>query len=109
MANPKGNEATLKKFQSKWHSGETRTIRVPVVLADQILEYAHNLDEAVTQENEAKNSYAIANQVIIPHDTLTQVIKVLELIEDSKRFSRELRAKLTLEVVEPLKALTQVD
>lgn len=109
MANPKGNEATLKKFQAKWRNGATRTIRVPITLADQILEYAHNLDEAVTQENRAKSSYAIANQVTIPHDTLTQVINLLELIENSKRFSRELRAKLTLDVIEPLKALTQVN
>lgn len=105
MANPKGNEATLKKFQPKWHSGETRTIRVPVALADQILDYAHNLDEAVTQENEAKNSYAIANQVTISYDTLTQVIEVLEQIDNSKRFTQPLRAKLLMQVIEPLKAL----
>lgn len=105
MANPRGNEATLKKFQPKWHSGQTRTIRVPIVLAEQILEYAHNLDEAVTQENQDKETYAIANQVIIPTDTLTQVIEILEEIENSTRFTRHLRANLLLRVIEPLKVL----
>jgi hypothetical protein len=109
MANPKGNEATLKKFQPKWQNGATRTIRVPIALADQILEYAHKIDESATQVNNLEVSNAIANQATIPHDTLTQVIDVLESIENSKRFSRELRAKLTLDVIEPLKALTQVN
>ena len=33
------------KFKSKWNNGKTRTIRVPVRLADQVLDYAHQLDE----------------------------------------------------------------
>lgn len=109
MANPKGHEATLKKFKPKWHSGETRTIRVPIAIADQILEYAHNLDEALTQENQVKDSYRATNQITIPYDTLTQVIEVLELIDNSNRFTQQLRAKLSIQVIEPLKSLTQVE
>ena len=33
------------KFKSKWNNGKTRTIRVPVTLADQVLDYAHQLDD----------------------------------------------------------------
>lgn len=109
MPNPKGHEATLNKFKPKWHNGETRTIRVPIALADQILEYAHNLDEAVTQENRAKESFAIAIPVTIERNTLTQVLEVLEQISNSNRFTRQLRAKLVTQVFEPLKSLTQAN
>ena len=49
MANPKGNEASLKdsRFKAAWRSGTTRTIRVPVVLAEDVLEYAHRLDDGI--------------------------------------------------------------
>ena len=41
--NPKSKE-NLKMYQSKWNNGKTRTIRVPVALADQVLDYARQLD-----------------------------------------------------------------
>ena len=44
MANPKGNEATLTKFQPKWRSGKTQTIRVPIAIADLVLEAAQEID-----------------------------------------------------------------
>jgi len=44
MANPKGNPATLRKYQPKWKHGQTTVIRVPVALVDQIMDYAHRLD-----------------------------------------------------------------
>ena len=49
MANPKGNEAALKatRYKAAWKSGSTRTIRVPVVLADATLDYAHRLDDGI--------------------------------------------------------------
>jgi hypothetical protein len=45
MTNLKGNEASLAKFKPQWRNGVTKTIRVPVILADKILEYARELDE----------------------------------------------------------------
>lgn len=36
--------ANLKHFEGKWKSGPTRTIRVPIELADEILAYARRLD-----------------------------------------------------------------
>jgi hypothetical protein len=44
MANPHGNIATLESYKAAWRSGKTRTIRVPIVLADKILEYANKID-----------------------------------------------------------------
>ena len=75
MANPKGNTATLKPYQAKWNSGQTRTIRVPVVLADQVLEYAHKLDsgESLTQVNQAITT----QKGEASGESLTQVIQIL--------------------------------
>jgi hypothetical protein len=36
--------ANLKHFEGKWQHGQTRTIRVPVALADRILAFARQLD-----------------------------------------------------------------
>jgi hypothetical protein len=45
MSNPKGNESTLVKFKNKWNSGATKTIRVPIAITEQVLEYARELDK----------------------------------------------------------------
>lgn len=100
MSNPKGNEATLKKFKPKWYNGTTQTIRVPIALADQVLEYAHKLDESPSQVNEIS---------INLKETLTQVIQLLEIISISDRFTKRLRERLKAEAIAPLKALTQVN
>lgn len=36
--------ANLKHYEGKWQSGKTRTIRVPIALADVTLSYARQLD-----------------------------------------------------------------
>ena len=46
MSNPKGNEKSLIKFKQKWRLGKTKTIRVPVAIADEVLNYARQLDES---------------------------------------------------------------
>ena len=51
MANPDGNIATLKHYEPKWKSGATRTIRVPVALANRLLKIARELDNHTTQVN----------------------------------------------------------
>lgn len=40
----KSSLANLKHFEGKWKSGPTRTIRVAIALADEILAYARRLD-----------------------------------------------------------------
>ena len=49
MPNPKGHEESIKdsRFKSAWQSGSTRTIRVPIALADATLEYARQLDRGI--------------------------------------------------------------
>ena len=57
MANIKGNIESLKPYENKWRSGKTQTIRVPIVLAEQILIAAHKLDtdETLVTEDEIIN------------------------------------------------------
>jgi hypothetical protein len=76
MPNYKGNEATLKKYQPKWRTGATQTIRVPVALADQILSYAHQLDEGLTESNSPAS---------LDNESLTQVIEWLEDVKQTKK------------------------
>lgn len=101
MPNPKGNVQTLKKYQPKWKSGETRTIRVPTTLADQILDYAHQLDEGVIASSQP-------NQIDLNH--LLQVITWLEDVEQTPRnnFSKEKKG-LVRKAIEELKTLSQVN
>lgn len=108
MSNPKGNEASLKKFKPKWRSGETRTIRVPIALTDEILEYAHKLDESPSQVNEVTKVDSLDLASSDAEETLTRVIEVLEVILLLDRFTKRHRVKVRDEVVEPLKALLQV-
>ena len=46
MPNPKGHEDSIRdsRFKAAWQSGPTRTIRVPIALAEVTLEYARQLD-----------------------------------------------------------------
>lgn len=95
MPNYKGNEATLTKYKPKWRSGNTQTIRVPIALADQILDYAHQLDEGMIRINT---------------NSLVTVISLLEAVEQTPRnnFSREKKA-LVRQAIEQLKSLSQVN
>src|SRR4028119_66652 len=49
MPNPKGHEDSIKdsRFKTAWQSGPTRTIRVPIALAEVTLEYARQLDRGI--------------------------------------------------------------
>lgn len=101
MPNYKGNEATLTKYKPKWKSGETRTIRVPVALAEQILNYAHQIDEGVTVSNQSMN---------LNIESVTQVIEWLEDVGKTPRnnFSKQKR-ELVQRAIITLKSLSQVN
>jgi hypothetical protein len=55
MPNPKGHEDSIKdsRFKAAWYSGRTRTIRVPIVLADATLDYARQLDNKLEPRDTA--------------------------------------------------------
>lgn len=56
----------------KWKHGRTKTIRVPEVLANQILEYAHKIDDGVIIEHETSSNPVTENPV-----TSNQPIKII--------------------------------
>ena len=56
MPNPKGHEDSIKdsRFKAAWQSGPTRTIRVPIALAEVTLEYARQLDRGIEPHDTAE-------------------------------------------------------
>ncbi|MEH1772447.1 MAG: hypothetical protein V7K64_01755 [Nostoc sp.] len=50
MLKPPGKNTT--SWQPAWNNGKTRTIRVPVVLAEQILEYAYAVDSGLVMDQQ---------------------------------------------------------
>jgi hypothetical protein len=56
MPNPKGHEDSIKdsRFKAAWQSGPTRTIRVPIALAEVTLEYARQLDRGLEPRDTAQ-------------------------------------------------------
>jgi hypothetical protein len=56
MPNFKGHEDSIKdsRFKAAWQSGPTRTIRVPIALAEVTLEYARQLDRSNESRDTAK-------------------------------------------------------
>lgn len=73
---PRSSDGSLAHLlQPKWKSGQTRTIRVPVVLAQELLDIAHKLDEGesleLTQDNGNKGevqhkAIALLKEAITP-------------------------------------------
>ena len=56
---PRSSDGSLDHLlKPKWKQGKTRTIRVPKVLADQLLDIAHHLDDGgkidLTQDNKTE-------------------------------------------------------
>ena len=58
MPNPTGHTDSIKdsRFKAAWQSGPTRTIRVPIALADITLEYARQLDKGIEPRDTAQSS-----------------------------------------------------
>ena len=75
MPNPKGHEDSIKdsRFKAAWQSGPTRTIRVPIALADATLEYARQLDRGI-EPRDTSEIFACGTDAIItePHDTMVK-------------------------------------
>ena len=70
---PRSSDGSLAHLlQPKWKQGKTRTIRVPKVLAEQLLEIAHHLDAGgkidLTQDNKAAQT---SNSIELTQDNNT--------------------------------------
>jgi hypothetical protein len=72
MPNPKGHFESIKdsRFKAGWQSGPTRTIRVPIALADATLEYARQLDRGIEPRDTSEMFDGGTDAVITePRDT----------------------------------------
>ena len=99
---PRSSDGSVAHLlQPKWNLGKTRTIRVPKVLADQLLEIAHHLDSGglidLTQDNKASET---SNRIDLTQynatanhpspDDLTQDLQ-LDLEVERERFLASLK------------------
>jgi hypothetical protein len=85
MPNPKGHEDSIKdsRFKAAWHSGPTRTIRVPIALADATLDYARQLDRRTESHDTSINDNIKANSVVAEsHDTRGKITNQLSNLVD---------------------------
>lgn len=91
----RGNLATLKHFAPKWRSGATQTVRVPIALVDQVVEYARLLDAGEASPDGVTDS----NQLL-------QVIQILEEVNETPRNNFGVKPKARLrEAIELLNSL----
>jgi len=83
MPNPKGHEDSIKdsRFKAAWQSGPTRTIRVPIALAEVTLEYARQLDQGIEPRD-----------TMIQSDSLTH--SKVDYIVSESRDTAQLQAEL---------------
>ena len=108
MPNPKGHEDSIKdsRFKAAWQSGPTRTIRVPIALAEVTLEYARQLDQGIEPrdtmiQSDSPTHSKVDNIVSEPRDT-AQIQAELEslranydaLLETSARVTAKLREEV---------------
>jgi hypothetical protein len=108
MPNPKGHEDSIKdsRFKAAWQSGPTRTIRVPIALAELTLEYTRQLDQGIEPRDTRIQSDSVThskvdNIVSEPRDT-AQLQAELEslranydaLLETSARVTAKLREEV---------------
>jgi hypothetical protein len=105
MPNPKGHQDSIKdsRFKAAWQSGPTRTIRVPIALAEVTLKYARQLDQGIEPrdtmiQSDSLTHSKVDNIVSEPRDT-AQLQAELEslranyeaLLETSARVTAKLR------------------
>jgi len=105
MPNPKGHEDSIKdsRFKAAWQSGSTRTIRVPIALAEVTLEYARQLDHGLEPRDTRLRSDSLThskvdNIVSEPRDTAQKRAELDSiranydaLLETSARVTAKLR------------------
>ena len=96
MANPKGNLETLKPWQPLWRSGKTRTIRVPIALADRVLAYARSIDSEELKQADDINSVILE---------VTNVLESIAASSSAAKLSKKVKQQLQEEAIEKLKAL----
>jgi hypothetical protein len=111
MPNPKGHEDSIKdsRFKAAWHSGPTRTIRVPITLAEVTLEYARQLDRGIEPrdtmiQSDSPTHSKVDNIVSEPRDT-AQIQAELDSIRANYDALLETSARVTAKLREEVRRL----
>jgi hypothetical protein len=111
MPNPKGHEDSIKdsRFKAAWQSGPTRTIRVPIALAEVTLEYARQLDQSTEPRDTMIQSDSVThskvdNIVGEPRDT-AQLEAELDSIRANYDALLETSARVTAKLREEVRRL----
>jgi hypothetical protein len=111
MPNPKGHEDSIKdsRFKAAWQSGPTRTIRVPIALAELTLEYARQLDQGIEPRDTRIKSDSLThskvdNIVSEPRDT-AQLQAELESIRANYEALLETSARVTAKLRDEVRRL----
>ena len=89
MANPKGNPQNLKSYKPKWKSGKTQTIRVPIAIADLVLEAAQEIDT-----NGNKSLLQVINELDSQVDKEGNQL-VLEIVQAKDKLISDLKNQLS--------------
>jgi len=89
MPNPKGHEDSIKdsRFKAAWQSGPTRTIRVPIALANATLDYARQLDKKIEPRDtgDSRSGSEVEKKQPQSHDTMTGAEEVAWLKAENRR------------------------
>ena len=89
MPNPKGHEDSIKnsRFKAAWHSGPTRTIRVPIALANATLDYARQLDNKIEPRDtgDSRSGSQVENKQSQSRDTSGSIDEAKRLKGECKR------------------------
>jgi hypothetical protein len=89
MPNPKGHEDSIKdsRFKAAWQSGPTRTIRVPIALANATLDYARQLDKKIEPRDtgDMGGGSEVEKKQSQSHDTRTGAEEVAWLKAENRR------------------------
>jgi hypothetical protein len=111
MPNPKGHEDSIKdsRFKAAWQSGPTRTIRVPIALAEVTLEYARQLDRGIEPrdtmiQSDSPTHSKVDNIVSEPRDT-AQLQAELDSIRANYDALLETSARVTAKLREEVRRL----
>lgn len=73
--------ANLKHFEGKWKHGQTRTIRVPIALADRVLAYARRLDNGESVDtSELPDAADLLNQLKARRKRSKAELKDMEIL-----------------------------
>jgi hypothetical protein len=111
MPNPKGHEDSIKdsRFKAAWQSGPTRTIRVPIALAEVTLEYARQLDQGIEPrdtriQSDSPTHSKVDHIVGEPRDT-AKIEAELESIRANYDALLETSARVTAKLREEVRRL----